>query len=121
MARIAGINVPDKKHTWVALTSIYGIGRTRALAICESTGIGSDTKIRDLSEAELETLRGKRGAFTRAAEATTTSGRPGKCVTLAIGNCDDRVVERSVNVRDAVRHVAFDLLFRTCFSWFCHN
>lgn len=64
MARIAGINVPDKKHTWVALTSIYGIGRTRALAICESTGIGSDTKIRDLSEAELETLRGAVAKYT---------------------------------------------------------
>ena len=64
MARIAGINVPDKKHTWVALTSIYGIGRTRALAICDSTGIGPEVRIRDLSEAELETLRGEVGKYT---------------------------------------------------------
>ena len=64
MARIAGINVPDKKHTWVALTSIYGIGRTSALAICESAGVGSDTKIRDLSEGEIETLRSEVAKYT---------------------------------------------------------
>lgn len=63
MARIAGINVPDKKHCWVALTSIYGIGRTRAQAICAATGIAPETKVRDLSEAELEQLRGEVGKY----------------------------------------------------------
>ena len=63
MARIAGINVPDKKHTWVALTSIYGIGRTRAQAICAASGIAPDAKIRDLSESELETLRTEVGRY----------------------------------------------------------
>ena len=57
MARIAGINIPIQKHTWVALTSIYGIGRTRALAICEAAGVESARKVRDLSEAELEQIR----------------------------------------------------------------
>ena len=33
MARIAGVNIPDQKHTWVALTSIYGLGRTRAFEV----------------------------------------------------------------------------------------
>ena len=39
MARIAGVNIPDRKHTWVSLTHIYGIGRTAALKICEATGV----------------------------------------------------------------------------------
>lgn len=64
MARIAGVNVPDQKHTWVALTSIYGIGRSSALKICDATGIDSSTKIKDLTEAELEQLRSIIGQLT---------------------------------------------------------
>ncbi len=57
MARIAGVNLPVQKHTWVALTHIYGIGRTRAYQICDATGIDPSTKVRDLTEAEQEKLR----------------------------------------------------------------
>jgi len=57
MARIAGVNLPVQKHVWVALTNIYGIGRTRAIQICEATGVAPDTKVRDLTEAEQEKLR----------------------------------------------------------------
>ncbi|RFF26455.1 MULTISPECIES: 30S ribosomal protein S13 [unclassified Wenzhouxiangella] len=57
MARIAGVNLPVQKHTWVALTHIYGIGRTRAYEICAATGVAPDTKVRDLTEAEQEKLR----------------------------------------------------------------
>ncbi len=57
MARIAGINIPVQKHTVIALTSIYGIGPTRAKAICEATGIAPNLKIKDLDEGQLETLR----------------------------------------------------------------
>jgi small subunit ribosomal protein S13 len=57
MARIAGINVPDQKHAEVALTAIYGIGRTRARKICADAKINSSAKIKSLSEAELEALR----------------------------------------------------------------
>lgn len=57
MARIAGINVPVQKHTVIALRSIYGIGRTRAQQVCAAAGVAPDTKIRDLSEAEVEQLR----------------------------------------------------------------
>ena len=63
MARIAGINVPDKKHTWVALTQIYGIGRTRALQICEAAGVAPSTKVRDLSEPEVESVRAEVARF----------------------------------------------------------
>jgi len=57
MARIAGVNIPDQKHTWVALTSIYGVGRTRALKICEESNVAPGTKIRDLTEPEIENIR----------------------------------------------------------------
>jgi small subunit ribosomal protein S13 len=57
MARIAGVNLPVQKHTWVALTSIYGIGRSRALQICDVAGVEPTVKIRDLSEAEVESIR----------------------------------------------------------------
>ena len=57
MARIAGVNLPVQKHTWVALTSIYGIGRTRALQICEAANVAPATRIRDLTEPEVEAIR----------------------------------------------------------------
>lgn len=57
MARIAGVNVPEKKHTVIALQAIYGIGPTRAQKICAEANISPSTKIKDLTEAELETLR----------------------------------------------------------------
>ncbi len=64
MARIAGVNVPDHKHAWIALTSIYGIGRTRAYKICSAAGIESSAKIRDLNDGELEKVRGEVGKYT---------------------------------------------------------
>jgi small subunit ribosomal protein S13 len=61
MARIAGVNLPVQKHTWVALTSIYGVGRSRALQICDAAGVEPSVKIRDLSEAEVESIRAEIG------------------------------------------------------------
>ena len=63
MARIAGVNIPDRKHTWVSLTSIYGVGRTRAMAICDDAGIAPDSKVIELSEEELEKLRAAVGQY----------------------------------------------------------
>ena len=57
MARIAGVNVPENKHLEIALTHIYGIGRTTALKICATSGIKHDTKIEALDEIEIEKLR----------------------------------------------------------------
>jgi 30S ribosomal protein S13 len=57
MARIAGINVPTQKHTVIALTSIYGIGSTRARSICITAKVEPSKKIRDLSDAEVDALR----------------------------------------------------------------
>lgn len=57
MARIAGVNVPDNKHAVIALTYIYGIGRPTAKRICAESGVAETTKIRDLSEADLDAIR----------------------------------------------------------------
>ena len=61
MARIAGVNIPDRKHVWVALTHIYGIGRTQSLEICTATGIAPEVAVRSLTESELDLLRGEVG------------------------------------------------------------
>jgi small subunit ribosomal protein S13 len=64
MARIAGINVPNHQHAQIALTSIYGIGRSRAQAICAAAGVPGSRKIKDLSDAEMDRLRESIGRFT---------------------------------------------------------
>ncbi|KAF0280882.1 30S ribosomal protein S13 [Spiribacter aquaticus] len=57
MARIAGVNIPANKHAVIALTSIYGIGRTRAADICKAADIAPDRKVRELTDDELERVR----------------------------------------------------------------
>src|ERR1700733_11012323 len=57
MARIAGINIPMNKHVWVGLTHIYGIGRSRALQACEVSGVSPSTRVKDLTEVEVNALR----------------------------------------------------------------
>jgi small subunit ribosomal protein S13 len=64
MARIAGINIPVNKHTWVALTSIYGVGRTTAYKLCVDAGIDPTTKVKDLAESQVEDLRTQVGKIT---------------------------------------------------------
>jgi small subunit ribosomal protein S13 len=57
MARIAGINIPVNKHISVGLMHIYGIGRSRALSVCKAAGIDPSTRVRDLTEPEVNGLR----------------------------------------------------------------
>jgi small subunit ribosomal protein S13 len=64
MARIAGINVPPQKHAVIALTAIYGIGRTTARKICDAARIKPEVKIKDLSEVEVEAIRGEVAKYT---------------------------------------------------------
>ncbi|MBK1716299.1 30S ribosomal protein S13 [Thiocystis violacea] len=64
MARIAGVNIPDKKHTVIALTAIYGIGRTRAGQICDAAGIPRDIKVQTLTEEEVDKLRNEVAKFS---------------------------------------------------------
>jgi small subunit ribosomal protein S13 len=61
MARIAGINIPANKHVVIALTSIYGVGRSRAAEACAAAGIAPDVKVKDLTEPEVDRLRAEVG------------------------------------------------------------
>ncbi len=64
MARIAGINIPVNKHAVIALTSIYGVGRTTAKKICEAAKVEPTTKIKDLNEDQVDMLRAEVGKIT---------------------------------------------------------
>ena len=57
MARIAGVDIPREKRLEIALTYIFGIGRTTAQKICAETGLDPNTRTRDLTEAEVDTVR----------------------------------------------------------------
>jgi small subunit ribosomal protein S13 len=63
MARVAGVNIPDRKHAVIALTAIYGIGRTRAHAICEAANINPTELVKDLTEGQLDALRNEVGRY----------------------------------------------------------
>jgi small subunit ribosomal protein S13 len=63
MARIAGVNIPNHKHAEIALTAIYGIGRTRARQICDASGVARSTKMKDLTESDMDRLRDEVGKF----------------------------------------------------------
>jgi small subunit ribosomal protein S13 len=64
MARIAGVNIPNHQHAEIALTAIYGIGRTRARVICASAGVITSTKMKDVSDTDMEKLRDEVAKFT---------------------------------------------------------
>ncbi|QDQ26363.1 30S ribosomal protein S13 [Chitinimonas arctica] len=64
MARIAGVNIPNHQHTVIGLQAIYGIGQTRAKAICAISAVPADRKIKDLTDAEMDKLREEVGKFT---------------------------------------------------------
>ncbi len=64
MARIAGVNIPNHQHAGIALTAIYGIGRARARAICAAAGVSFSTKMKDLSDNDMDKLREQVTKFT---------------------------------------------------------
>ena len=57
MARIAGVDLPREKRVEIGLTYIFGIGRPKAKEILQKTGISPDTRVRDLSDDEISSLR----------------------------------------------------------------
>jgi small subunit ribosomal protein S13 len=57
MARIAGVNIPDHKHVVIALTSIYGIGKSTSLVLCRQVKVEPSSKVSQLTDAQLESLR----------------------------------------------------------------
>ena len=57
MARLAGVDIPREKRVEVALTYIYGVGKTRAHETLAATGVNPDTRVKDLTDQELVALR----------------------------------------------------------------
>ncbi len=57
MARIGGVNIANHQHAEIALTAIYGVGRSRARLICAAAGINNTKKIKDLSDSDMDKLR----------------------------------------------------------------
>ncbi len=64
MARIEGVDIPRNKRIEIALTYIYGIGRTTSNDILEAAGVNKDTRVRDLSEAEVQSIREQVASYT---------------------------------------------------------
>ena len=64
MARIAGVNLPVQKHVVIGLQSIFGIGRARSKKVCAAAGVAPSTKIKSLTETEIEKLRQEVGKIT---------------------------------------------------------
>ena len=63
MARIEGVDLPRNKRVEIALTYIYGIGPTRSKTILGHTGVNPDTRVKDLTEAEVQALRESVGQY----------------------------------------------------------
>ncbi len=57
MARIAGVNISNHQHAWVALTAIHGVGKSTAVKICEAAGVSPNVRIKELTDTEVEKLR----------------------------------------------------------------
>jgi small subunit ribosomal protein S13 len=57
MARIGGVNIPNHQHAEIALTAIFGIGRSLARQICAGAGVSHTTKMKDLSDNQMDKLR----------------------------------------------------------------
>ncbi|MFV0478859.1 MAG: 30S ribosomal protein S13 [Parahaliea sp.] len=64
MARIAGVNIPDNKHTVISLTYIYGVGKTQARRLCAETGVAESAKVGELNEEQMDALRTKVAEMT---------------------------------------------------------
>jgi small subunit ribosomal protein S13 len=63
MARIAGINIPMNKHVVIGLTHIFGVGNSRAARICDAAGVKYHVKVKDLTDAEVASLRSQVAKF----------------------------------------------------------
>ncbi len=92
MARIAGVNIPDHKHTVIALQSIFGIGATRSANICSATGINPETKVRELNEEQLEQIR-------NTIENYTTEGDLRREISMNIKRLMDLGTNRGIRHR----------------------
>lgn len=92
MARIAGVNIPDRKHSFIALTSIYGVGISTAKKICSTIGIAESTKIADLTEEQLDKIR-------KVISGLTTEGDLRREVSMSIKRLMDMGCYRGIRHR----------------------
>lgn len=96
MARISGVDLPREKRVEIGLTYIYGIGRTTASKICADTNINPDTRVKDLTEEEVDVIRKYIDenhimvegdlvvSVTRTSSASWTSAAIVACVTARV-------------------------------------
>ena len=82
MARIAGVNLPNEKRVVIGLTAIYGIGRSKSERIIAQTKVNADTRVKDLTEDELQKLRA-------AIESNTVEGDLRREVGMSIKRLQD--------------------------------
>ncbi len=92
MARIAGVNIPDNKHTVIALQAIFGVGATRSASICNLTGIDPATRVRELSEDQLEAIRAQ-------VDGLTTEGDLRREISMNIKRLMDLGTNRGIRHR----------------------
>ena len=92
MARIAGVNIPDNKHTVIALQAIFGVGATRSAKICNETGINPETRVRELSEEQLEAIRAQ-------VDGLTTEGDLRREISMNIKRLMDLGTNRGIRHR----------------------
>lgn len=92
MARIAGVNIPDRKHAVISLTAIYGIGRTKALEICKAAGVAPDQMIQKLGEDQIDALRSE-------VEKHTVEGDLRREVSMSIKRLMDLGCNRGIRHR----------------------
>ena len=103
MARVAGVNIADRKHTVIALQQIYGIGPTRAKQICAQTGVPESAVVKDLTEEQLESLRSAVGEYTIEGDLRREIGmdlkrlQSIKCFESGTACCYRRVEIRMMN------------------------
>ena len=71
MARIAGVDIPKHKRGVIALTYIFGVGRSRAKEVLAAAGVSEDTKVSDWSDDEIGKIRETVGEFTIEGELRT--------------------------------------------------
>jgi len=64
MARIANINIPNQKHIEIGLMAIYGIGRSTSRRLCAAAGVPGSTKVKDLTDAQVDLIRGEVAKLT---------------------------------------------------------
>ena len=75
MARIAGVNIPNHQHAEIALTAIYGIGRSRAKSILTAAGVPPTSKIKDLTDAQMDKIREQVAKFAVEGDLRRGSSR----------------------------------------------